>query len=763
MNKKLLITVAVTTFTLLYSCNRPATDADRAASIISRHTIRFTEPPSHIPSQFSVDAPLLGNGYMGVALAGQPEKQTFYIARNDFWRLKSAHDETYPAVLGKIEISIPGIADAEYLVEQNLYDASTEARFRKGDTTVIYKTFLAATDDILSVEITMEGKGELPGNLELILAGSEKPGKFASLDPSLSQLFSGKRETEYKDGIFSATRSFEDSVDIPAKASMALRLAGTNNSPSSETSQKFTLKHGQKLSFVLATSSNFKSSDPKQTAIEKATAATTGNNLNRLQKQHREWWRSYWEKSWVSIPDTAIERQYYLSLYGTASCSRDPDFPPGLFGTWITQEPPAWMGDYHLNYNFQAPFYALYSANRTEQAEPFYSPIIAFIERGKYYSGKIAGIPDGVIYPVGIGPLGIETTRWSDKMEKTVPTWREGGHIQHGGMFWGQKSNASYCLVNIAFHYYRTYDEDFTRRLYPFVKACATFWENYVKWENNRYVIYNDAIHEGNTLTDCNPILSLGLVRQTMQTALDMSRQLGEDTLRREKWTHVRDHIARFPLMERDGKTVFRLTERGFESFDGNSLALQHIYPGEQIGLSSPPEQLEIARNTIKYKNFLDENASNSIFPAAVRIGLHPDTIIRHLNSYVEHTFPNGFQKNNPHGVENWSTVPNTINEMLCMGHQDIIRLFPVWPRRKDAQFHNIRTTGAFLISASLTDGLIHHVSILSEKGKTLNLLNPWPGEKVTIKSGNNETICQGDTLTITTAENTRYNLHPVK
>ncbi|MDR1561829.1 MAG: hypothetical protein LBS54_01910 [Dysgonamonadaceae bacterium] len=757
MTKKNLLLLAAIACTIICCSCQPS---DNPASVISKHVIRFNEPPRRIPSKVSVDAPLLGNGYMGVALAGQPERQIFYIARNDFWRLKSAHNESYPLALGKLEISIPDLAGAEYLVEQNIYDAITEARFIKGDTTVVYKTFLAATDDILSVEISMEGKGELPGYLRLIAAGSVEYDNIDYHRP-IDRPFPGVHETGYGDGVFYATRAFEDSVDIPTKASIALRLTGDDNIRSQEEPGKFVLKQGRPVSFVLATSSNFKSENPKLTATEKVNNVTGKDYLNVLKKQHREWWHDYWAKSWVSIPDSAIERLYYLSLYGTASCCRDKDFPPGLLGTWVTKEQPAWMADYHLNYNFQAPFYALYSANRTEQAEPFYSPILAFMERGKYYSEKISGIPDGVIYPVGIGPLGIETTRWSDAMEQAVPSWRKSNNIQYGGMFWGQKSNASYCVVNMAFHFYRTFDEEFTNKVYPFVKACATFWENYVKWETGRYVIYNDAIHEGTTLEDFNPILSLGFVRQTMQTALDMSELLGKDADRRDKWTHIRDNIAESPLMERDGKTVFRLSERGFDLCDGNSLALQHIYPGEQVGLGSPPKTLEIARNTIKYKNFLDGNASNSIFPTAVRIGLDPDTITEHLNRYAAHTFTNGFQLDNPHGVENWSTVPNTINEMLCMGHQGITRLFPVWSRKKDAQFHNIRTVGAFLISASLTAGEVNKVSVFSEKGKTLNMLNPWSGRKVRVTSVDSDTIYEGDTLHIITKQNTKYSISP--
>ena len=31
------------------------------------------------------DGPLLGNGDVGVVLAGPPEAQVFYIGKNDFW------------------------------------------------------------------------------------------------------------------------------------------------------------------------------------------------------------------------------------------------------------------------------------------------------------------------------------------------------------------------------------------------------------------------------------------------------------------------------------------------------------------------------------------------------------------------------------------------------------------------------------------------------------------------------------------------------
>ncbi|MDR1981747.1 MAG: hypothetical protein LBQ39_09055 [Tannerellaceae bacterium] len=752
-NKNLSMFIGMTLL-LLSSCHTPDTGCSgQAASIISKHVIRFTQPGERIPSQVSVYAPLLGNGFTGVALAGNPEQQVFYVARNDFWRLKAVHYEGYAAMLGKIELNIPQLKGASFLVEQHLYDAVTTASFEKDNFSVAYRAYVAATEDLLIVEVNMKGGGTLEGSLRLNL-----PGEKELLDqPPVTPAPLGKTEINTTpQGIHYLSRAFEDSVDIPTKAAMAMRVEGSPDG-------RFILEEGKPVRFVCAFSSNFKSKDCTATAIQKVMDYSP-MQLKEVEKGHKQWWRNYWEKSFVSIPDSMIEKQYYVSLYGIASCSRDLDFPPPIFGTWITMEQPAWQADYHLNYNHMAPFYALYSANRIEQADPYYAPLLAFIPRGKYYSEKITGIPDGILFPVGIGPLGIETTRWVPQLEKYRKWWKETGNIEDEGMFWKQRSNAAYAVVNLAMQFYHTWDKDFTAKVYPLVRHTAIFWESYLKYEDGRYVDYHDAIHEG---TDDlkNPLLSLGLIRLVMQTAVDMSELLGTDAGKREKWQHMHDHISAYPLFERNGKTVFRYTEVGTEWVDGNTLGIQHIYPAGQIGLDSEPELLDVARNTIQeMQRWLDSNGSNSFFPAAVRVGYDPDTILHHLRRYTQHACPNGYQLDNPHGIENLSTVPNTINEMLCMGHQDVVRLFPVWPRDKDASFHQIRVEGAFLVSAALKNGEVTDLSILSEKGRPLHLLNPWKNCKVEVREdGANAQTYDGERITISTKPGATYRISPVK
>jgi hypothetical protein len=160
-------------------------------------------------------------------------------------------------------------------------------------------------------------------------------------------------------------------------------------------------------------------------------------------------------------------------------------------------------------------------------------------------------------------------------------------------------------------------------------------------------------------------------------------------------------------------------------------------------------------------ERWLDGNGRNRFFPAAVRVGYDADSILYHLHRYSEHTFPNGYQLNNAHGVENWSTVPNTVNEMLCMGHQGVLRLFPVWPKNKDASFRQIRVEGAFLVSAALKNGEVTDLSVFSEKGRELHLLNPWKNRKVKVKGKKGETVYEGERIKISTQAGVTYRFFP--
>jgi len=201
---------------------------------------------------------------------------------------------------------------------------------------------------------------------------------------------------------------------------------------------------------------------------------------------------------------------------------------------------------------------------------------------------------------------------------------------------------------------------------------------------------------------------------------------------------------------------VFRYTEEGVDWWDDNGLGIQHIYPANAITLSGNEDVLTVARNTIgEMQRWQDMNTGSSFFMAAIRVGFDSSVIMDELRKYALHTYPNGFQLNNPHGIENSCTVANALNEMLCMSAGNIIRLFRVFPRNQNAGFKNIRAWGAFLVSSRLINGVISNVTIFSEKGNPCVIMNPWPGKKVlVVRNGRVAETISGDKLSFNTSVN---------
>ncbi|WP_423735864.1 glycosyl hydrolase family 95 catalytic domain-containing protein [Chitinophaga caseinilytica] len=705
---------AVIAFICLFAATA-ANGQDKVMAIVSRQKSVFTAPPVKTPNAAAVDGPLLGNGSFAAALGGTPDALCFYLARNDFWRLKNGFDASFPAPLGRLSIRFPALEKGTFLVEQDLWNATTSGDFSKGDARIQMTAWAAATKDRLIVTIKNTGKVSINGKIRLL--APEKA----------DHPFKDSLATGTTHGMQWLSRSFTEDVDISSGASAAIRITGSAG-------EDVSLQPGRELTIICATSSVFQGRDAEG-RMKEGLLATGPRALGQLHAAHLGWWHGFWRESHVSVGDSLIEAQYYRSQYNMASCSRDPRFPPGIFGSWVTREIPAWNGDYHLNYNYSAPFYALYASNHLRQARPYDAPLLDFMERGKYYASRIAGAQNAILYPVGIGPLGMETTRKNDIMQRKNADYISGGQVEDEGLFFGQKSNAAYCAVNLSFAFYATYDRQWAGKTYPFLRATAEFWRQYLQEENGTYNILNDAIHEG-TIGSRNAILSLGLVKMVMGTAADMADFLGKDGDLAREWRRIREHVAPFPEQDMQGLRVFRYTEKGTAWWNDNTLGIQHIYPAGQIGLDSDTALLRVAHNTVRLLNrWTDFNGSNSFFPAAVRIGYPADTIWEKLQAYSLHTWPNGFQRNNPHGIENCSTVPNTVNEMLCMSHGKGIRVFANWPAARDAEFGDLRANGAFLVSSEKKNGKVRYVKLKSEQGRPLRLMNPWPGAAMKIRS----------------------------
>jgi hypothetical protein len=361
-----------------------------------------------------------------------------------------------------------------------------------------------------------------------------------------------------------------------------LRLRGniTGTRRTDGTPRTLTLQPGKTVRLVAAVRTNQEQPDFQAVASKGASSLDDGAVAKR-REEHRQWWRNFWNESSVEISDPVLEGYYYGSFYIMACCSRNKDFAPPLFGNWASSDIPGMGGDYHMNYNHQGPWWGCYAANHISLTEPYDAPVLQFMERGKYMAEKYLG-RKGVYYCVGIGPKG-SCTCWDNPHDG----WKDDSPANH--FFAGQKCNALFGGINMAMRWNATRDADYARKVFPYLREVANFWEEYLVWENGRYSIVRDNIFEGGDPgRDKNNPMSLSFLRSCLKATLEMSQQLGVDAEKREKWQHILDHLSDFTVFERNGKKIFRYSEEGLD-FDvrGVACGLMHLYPADAIGLES--------------------------------------------------------------------------------------------------------------------------------------------------------------------------------
>jgi alpha-L-fucosidase 2 len=759
----------------------------------------FTKPPVLMPTRKLPDGPLLGNGDLGVAIGGVverqryfglgqpggaqvntqslsvtncPERHRFWISKNDFWKSKSIYPNASPCPIGGIDIHIAALVGGQYLAEQVLENAEVRHTLRtairtedpppftRAGATIHFRSWVAATENLLVIELTVEGN---PAD-----ADPFRPTDLVGVDVTLWPMTGNEAETatgNLPDGYWAVRRftSTTNSIALEQKpskwtseAAVAMRLFNHRQPglPWSRgdgwSADRFILSPARPTYVVASIVTSEESQDPLQ-EVQRRVAGLSLDRIDSLRQQHREWWRAFWSKSFIDIGDPLIERFYYGSHYLMASCSRNPKFPPSLFGNWTTADGPSWQADYHLNYNHQAPWWGVFSSNHPELADPYDTPILDYLPIAQANAKRYLK-SRGVYYDVGVGPKGLETA--------FMP---EGHSIPGEGnrMFLGQKSNAAFSAMNMLMRFSHTYDLDYARKVYPFLSETALFWEDYLQEEKGRYVIMKDASGEvGDGGSDKNNCLSLGLVRALFQGLLEMSEELGTDAERRGKWRDILNRLSDFPTVTVDGVRRVRGADAGPASHrigpqrDNTRIEFMGmVWPSRVLGLGSDPAMLQVLRDDVKgwpLPEWIGHfNGFSMTFPGAVRVGHDPEDILNKLRKQLTvSTFPNLMVFGGGGGIENCSGVPATINEMLLQSHEGVMRLFPVWPKQRAARFGRLRTHGAFLVSSEFQDGTVRSLVIESERGRECILQNPWPNQDVTLnRDGRNAEMLSGSRL----------------
>ena len=662
------------------------------------HKLIIRHPVREASSTALPDGAITGNGDVTVVLGGTADRVLLHIGKADFWK---ADGRAYAGQTGGIsplctaELLLPHLAYADYEAVQDMDNSHIRLTLTAGNISAALTVTVCAEKNIVLLEL----KRTYP-----IVSVS------ASLFPREGCEAICEQGTD--GDVTYAVRGFDTpACRFPTYGICAMRCISRTVSDGQE-----------RILWAVTVCTNHDSAAYKRQAIEAVRVLDT-SDCKKLLAGHEVWWKNFWGKSGVELSDKVLENYWYAGLYAIVCCSGNKKFPPGLWGAYATSDGMNWFGDYHLNYNYEAPFCALTSCNHAERMECYASPLNDFLPAARRYAKEFLGIR-GAYYPVAIGPLGLETDYRPDTKE-------------HGHLFLGQKSNGAFAAVVPMLHWYGTRDREFAQReYYDYLLAVTEFWEDYLVLEGDTYQIYNDALREvgwfsgphymPNGQDDRNPLISCCLIRMLMGFMIDLSAELGRNGDRIEKWQHILDHLPPIETYEAEGASYLRCMHHAAHL---DEFIIACVYPMGQIGKFITPDVYRAAQSTHRALAVWDhDNLFCSFYPAAARLGVPADEIIAHIHETIEKRgLPNGMFRFVGGGLENSSAIPCTINEMLLQSYENIIRLFPVWNRSHDAAFHGLRANGAFVVSARLKNGAIH-AEILSECGRDITIESPAEG-----------------------------------
>ncbi len=465
-----------------------------------------------------------------------------------------------------------------------------------------------------------------------------------------------------------------------------------------------------------------------------SVAAAWGRSEDGDARSHAEWWKEFWGRSSISIPDAAIERQWRLDTYKFGSASRRGAPPITLQAVWTADDGnlPPWKGDYHNDLNTQLSYWPAYSGNRLEEAAAFTDWLWSIKPEAERYTRTFWGV-------AGLNVPG-------------VATWRG---APMGG--WIQYSLGPTVSAWLAHHFYLQWvfegDRGFLEdRAYPWVAAVAEFLDAVaVRGSDGRRALPLSSSPEiRDNRVDAwfreTTNFDLALIRWLYGAAAEMAEALG----RPADAAGWRKTLAEWPDL------ALAADDRRLLVAPGIPLAESHRHFSHLMALH-PLGLVDWNRGGAERETFAASLAELDRLGPAYWCG-YSYAWLANMAAWARDgekaakalqifgrcfCLPNSFHANGDQCRAGYSTMtyrPFTlegnfaaaaaVQEMLLQSHDGTIRVFPAVPASwADASFETLRARGAFLVSARRRGGRTVEVRILAEKGGDLRLENPFAGD----------------------------------
>ncbi len=459
----------------------------------------------------------------------------------------------------------------------------------------------------------------------------------------------------------------------------------------------------------------------------------------------------FWSKSRVRIADPLLENLWYETLHARRCAYRRGTVPPGLFLPSTVQDYSHWHGDYHMNYNFQQPFWGDYTANHLELGDAYFDGVDFMLPIGRkiaqeYYDCRgvfiqLSAYPiQAEDDPLGIAPMGrmAYMTGWAMNQ------------------YW--------------WRYLYTLDKAWLRSTgYPVIRDCALFYTDFLKKgpDGLYHAFPSNQGEDGfsgdpKDYTDRRQVMQH--LRYCLRAAILASKVLQIDDDLRTQW---RDRLEQ--CAGDDGNPPLVLEGLAKHCYEVNPPEFSvgrpyHRQPDSHDGQAWPATgdglltwyfgQYPVAcMGRLRTGAFIAER-DVPVLRELIRRWRHPNGILWGM-SVADYGRAGAW-------TESLGIIA-PLQEMMLQSWDGSLRIFPAWPKDLDAHFERFRAEGAFLVSAAWSQGTVTELKIFSEQGGPCSLYVPWPTKLQVLDQDGQEIMANPESdgrATFATRAGITYQLH---
>lgn len=457
---------------------------------------------------------------------------------------------------------------------------------------------------------------------------------------------------------------------------------------------------------LLITIANSYPADESKAQAGQVLSSVKPESLSGLISAHRTHWARFYEKSFISIPDSRLESFWWIQQYKMASATRVGAYPIDLMGPWyrITPWPKYWW-----NLNAQLTYYPFFSSNHIELVKPFTKMINDNLDNliknaPELYQYNSAALARSGPYSM---TSAIRVLKGNDSASASASS------MELGNLTW---------LLHVYWQAYEyTMDKEVMRGIYPVLKRAINYYLNIIDKENDgKYHLpytYSPEYPKGIT-RDAN--YDLSSLRWGAKTLLYINEQLGLKDPLAAIWKDVLENLTSYPKDEK-GYRIGR--DADFSISHRHYSHLLQIYPYYEINWDQPENRDLIKRSLEQWKKNDSAWRGYSYTGSGSIYAMMGDGNKTHqlLNKMMVGRFaikPNTMYLEAGPVIETPLSAVTTINEMLLQSWNGTIRVFPAVPDAwKDASFDKIGAKGAFLVSAVRKNGKTEFIRIKSLAG----------------------------------------------